>query len=151
MNDTVGAVFQDPEQILNQTSNGKRSFFRTHRSLWGMLTGAVLTGFTVIFPQIGLLQWISMIPIFWCFYCVSQDPNTSYRRAYMYGFFTVLAYYLVIYHWFLAMYPLDFAGLTEQESAIVVVLGWVGLSLLQAIPGGVMFLLYHRLNRLGAF
>ena len=126
-------------------------FFVTHRFLWLMITGALLTGLTVIFPQIGFLQWLAMIPLFLGTYRFADSLVASAKRAYVYGFLTVFCYYIVIYHWFLRMYPMDFVGLTNEESVFVVILGWLGLSIVQALPGGLMFLFYHWLNQKGVF
>lgn len=139
------------EKKRKRFSESLSFFFVTHRFLWLMIAGALLTGLTVIFPQIGVIQWIAMIPIFIGLYRFCDSLVASTKRAYAYGFVTVFAYNLVIYHWFLCMYPMDFVGLTNEESVFVVILGWLGLSLLQALPGGLMFLFYHWLNQKGTF
>ncbi len=126
-------------------------FFVMHKLLYPMILGGLLTGLTVIFPQLWLVEWVSMIPIFYGFYQFCAHKEFSLKRAYAYGFFTVFFYHLVIYHWFLKMYPMDFVGLTEEESLFVVILGWIGLPLLQAIPGGLMFLFAHWLERREVF
>ena len=113
----------------------------------GMLTlGAVLTGLTLVFPVLGFLEWISMIPLILAVYRLLSDGTFGLLRAYRYGFWTVFAYYIVIYHWFLDLYPLDFVGLDNASSVAVVVAGWVGLTLLQAIPGGLIFVVYRLLS-----
>ena len=40
----------------------------------------------------------------------------------------------MLYHWFLCLYPLDFTGLSGPESAAVIALAWIGLTLLQGLP-----------------
>jgi apolipoprotein N-acyltransferase len=52
-----------------------------------------------------------------------------------------------LYHWFVYLYPLDFVGLDEASSLVVVLAGWLGLSLLQAIPGGLIFPLFRVICR----
>ncbi|MBE6589942.1 MAG: apolipoprotein N-acyltransferase [Ruminococcaceae bacterium] len=116
-----------------------------------MLIGAILTGLTLVFPVLGFLQWFTMIPIFIGVYRMAEDRSVRLRRAYLYGFLTVFAYYFVIYHWFCALYPLDFAGLDPASAVVVIIAGWAGLSLLQAIPGGFVFLFYKLLQKNGAF
>lgn len=113
--------------------------------------GGVLTALTLVLPQIGFLQWFTMIPIFLGVYRLGEDPSFSLKRAYGYGFLTVYAYYLVVYHWFVNLYPLDFVGLDKVASIGVVLAGWLGLPLLQAIPGGLILLLYRLLGKLGLY
>lgn len=118
-----------------------------HARLPWLLFGAVLTGFTLIFTKLGFLEWITMIPLFIGAYRMAEDGTVRPRRAYLYGFLTVLAYYLVVYHWFFYLYPLDFVGLDNAASLAVILAGWIGLSLLQALPGGLVFLFFTLLHR----
>ncbi len=118
--------------------------------LW-MVIGALLTALTLVFPKVGFLEWITMIPLFLGVYRMGSRRHLSLLKAYFSGFLTVFSYYLVIYHWFFSLYPLDFVGLDNTSSFVVVLAGWLGLSLLQAIPGGVVFLIYRLLCRFHLF
>lgn len=116
---------------------------RLCRALPLFLVGAVLTGLAVTFPIVGFLEWVSMIPVFFGLERLFAGENFPRKRTlFLCGFLTVLGYYLVIYHWFFSIYPLDFIGLDGGGSVAVILAGWLGLSLLQAIPGGIAFLLY---------
>ena len=117
------------------------------KELLALLVGAVLTGLTLVFPAIGFLEWITMVPLIWGVYRLADDESLRLRRAYGLGFLAVFVYYLVIYHWFIRLYPLDFAGLGNGASAVVVVVGWLGLSLLQALPGGLIFLAMRAISK----
>lgn len=114
-----------------------------------LAVGAILTGLTLVFPRVGFLQWITMIPLIIGAYRICSDETVRLRHAYGYGFLTVLLYYIVLYHWFINLYPLDFVGLNHGASAVVVVVGWLGLSLLQAIPGGLIFLAFRAIDKTG--
>jgi len=118
-----------------------------HARLPWLLLGAVLTGLTLIFTALGFLEWVAMIPLFIGAYRMAEDDKVRLRRAYLYGFLTVLAYYLVVYHWFFYLYPLDFVGMDHTASLVVILAGWIGLSLLQALPGGLVFLFFALLHR----
>lgn len=122
----------------------------TKREAWilrGFLAlGAALTALTLIFPQVGMLEWVTMIPIALALYRLT-DRGVSLWKAYRYGFFTVFVFYFILYHWFVYLYPLDFVGLGNGASVAVVIAGWLGLTLLQAIPGGLMFLGFAALCR----
>ena len=116
-----------------------------------MLLGALLTGATLVFPVIGFLEWFTMIPIFLGVFAMAKRERVTLKRYYLYGFLTVFAYYVVNYHWFCALYPLDFAGLDPAAAIVVIMAGWFGLSLLQAIPGGLIFLLWGLMQKKGVF
>ncbi len=120
-------------------------------ALPAMLIGVALTALTLIFPKIGFLEWITLIPFFLGAFCYCADEGKSVWRTYWAGFLTIFTYYFIIYHWFLSLYPLDFIGMDNASSAVVVVAGWVGLSIFQAIPGGLIFVIFKLLHRGGVF
>ncbi len=116
-----------------------------------LLPGAVLTGLTLIFPKFGFLEWVTLIPVFIGAYRLCGSSKYGLFKSYLYGFLTIFSYYLVIYHWFAALYPMEFAGFEKGAALVVVLAGWVGLSLLQAIPGGLIFLIFKLLHRTPLF
>ncbi len=116
-----------------------------------LILGAILTGFTLVLPQVGFLEWVTMIPLFIGAYRLGGMRQYRLGKTYLYGFLTVFAFYFIIYHWFTYLYPLDFAGLDNTASAVVIIAGWVGLSLLQAIPGGLIFLCFKLLHKTELF
>ena len=120
-------------------------------ALPAMLIGVIFTALTLIFPKIGFLEWITLIPFFLGAFIYCADEKRSLWRTYWGGFLTVFVYYFVIYHWFLSLYPLDFIGMDNASSAVVVLAGWIGLSVLQAIPGGLILLVFKLLERGGVF
>ena len=116
-----------------------------------MLIGVALTTLTLIFPKVGFLEWVTLIPLFLGAFVYCADPKKGLVRTYFAGFLTVFVYYFIIYHWFLSLYPLDFAGLNNASSVVVVAAGWIGLSVFQAVPGGLIFLIFKLLERRGIF
>ena len=116
-----------------------------------LLTGAIVTALILVFPILGILQWVSMIPIFMGVYRLFENRSMSGKRAYLYGFLTVYAYYFILYHWFVNLYPLDFVGLEPGAAAGVVAIAWLGLPLLQAIPGGLIFVFYRLIGKTEIF
>ena len=123
----------------------------TRRVLLPLLSGAVLTALTLVYPQLGLLEWLTMIPIAVGLFNLCESPQCSLKKAYGYGFLTVYVYYFVLYHWITNLYPLDFVGLDAGASAAVVAAGWFGLPLLQAIVGGAMFWVFRLLSKTPLF
>lgn len=116
-----------------------------------LFTGAVLTALTLIFPEVGILEWVTMIPLMIGAYRLCESGECTLRRAYGYGFLTVYMFYFVIYHWIVNLYPLDFVGMDNASSAVVIAAGWLGLPLLQAIPGGLIFLLFRWMHKTAIF
>ena len=116
-----------------------------------MLISMVLTALTLIFPKLGFLEWISLIPFFLGVFIYCADEEKGLWRTYWCGFLTVFVYYFVVYHWFISLYPLDFIGMDNASSVVVVIAGWIGLSVLQALPGGLIFLIFKLLQRGGVF
>ncbi len=104
-----------------------------------LLAGALLLGFSVIFPQIGLVEWIALLPALPVILLCISDPGIKLRRLYGMGVCFFLTYLLVTFHWFLYMYPLDFADMSRPASAVVVLFAWIGLSIFQAVGAALMF------------
>lgn len=171
--------------------------------------GGMLTGFTLIFPEAGVLEWITLVPSACVLLGIAlrdDEPGRSRRRkrrraagaegadvsaregidsvaagddvsahprrrkkkraagaegadvsaedggiasllrrpialgrAYLFGLFFFMSFYTVIFHWFIYLYPLEFTGMSRASAAVVVMAGWFGLSLLQALAGGLVF------------
>ncbi len=102
--------------------------------------GGFLTGLTLVFPEIGFLEWLTLVP-FGIFLLESgSDRRIRLGGLYGYGLFFFMCYYLVVFHWFVNLYPLDFIdGMTTGGALAVVCVAWLGLSLLQALMGGLLF------------
>ncbi len=107
-----------------------------------LLVGALLMGLVVIFPQVGVLQWVVLIPALWVIFLRLQDKSVSYWTLYEMGFCFFLVYFTVTFHWFLWMYPLDYAGMSNLASAVVVCLGSLGLATFQAAGAAIIFPLF---------
>lgn len=104
-----------------------------------LMVGALLLGFSVIFPQIGLLEWVALLPALPVILTLTADPTVKYRRLYGMGLVFFWPFYIVNFHWFLYMYPLDFAGMSHAASAVVVGFACLGLSLFQALGAALLF------------
>ncbi len=105
--------------------------------------GAILTGLTLVFPKIGIIEWVSLIPSAISLISIARDTSVRKRGLYGYGFFFFICFYLVNYHWFINLYPLDFVeGMTKGAALAVVFAGWFGLSLFQASMGALVFVIF---------
>ncbi len=113
-----------------------------------LLAGGLLTGLTLIFPDVGFLEWLTLVPVGIFLLEVASDSSVRLRRLYGYGLFFFYCFYLTTFHWFVNLYPLDFIdGMTRGGALAVVLVSWLGLSLLQALMGGVSFVVIGVLFR----
>ena len=113
-----------------------REFLLKHRKIEYilMLCFGALACLPVIFPKIGFLQWVTMSLGAAVMLVSAEDIGVKYRRMYALGFSYFMGFYLVAFHWFVTLYPLSFInGMTKGGAAVVVLFGWVGLSLLQTV------------------
>ena len=60
-------------------------------ALPAMLVGVALTALTLIFPQVGFLEWITLIPFFLGAFVYCADPKRSLLKTYFGGFLTIFA------------------------------------------------------------
>ena len=104
-----------------------------------LLISSVIMGFAVIFPQIGFLEWFALIPAIPAILSATTDAGVKYRRLYGLGLLFFWPFYIIGFHWFLYMYPLDFAGMSRPASAAVVGVACLGLSLFQALGAALLF------------
>ena len=103
----------------------------------------LISGFAVAFSKyVGFLIWVSMIPLFFGLKRLTDRENLKLRHVYGYGIVYFECFYAVCFHFFLYMYPLDFTGINEFYSVIVILIACLGLSLLQALFGGLAFVVY---------
>ena len=110
------------------------------RYAYAVLTvSGLLSGITVMFPQIGLLEWVVLIPAFAVLLRQATNPTVRFRRMYLMGLAFFLPYLLLTFHWFFYMYPLDFADMSRPASAVVVTAACVGLSAFQAVGEDISF------------
>lgn len=113
-----------------------------------LILSGILTGLTLVFTKLGFLEWITMIPAGIVLLVRASDRDIRLRSLYSDGFLFFYPYYLVCYHWFVNLYPLEFIdGMTKGAALLVVIVAWFGLALLQALMGGCVFLLAGLLFR----
>ena len=99
----------------------------------------IITAIPCVAEKLWILAWISpCIPLFYEL-TKENEAKHSYRKAWMRGFSFFYAYSLVVFYWFVELYPLDFAGLTRPAAIAVIIAAWFGLPLLQAVPSAFLF------------
>lgn len=124
----------------------KKGFDRIPRILFLPL-GAVLTALCLVFPRIGAVQWLAMLPALYYLFRLLEQGKPRLRRLYCLGLLYFYAFYLVIWHWFIALYPMEFAEATKGEAVVLILICWLGLSLLQTVFSALIFPIFALLAR----
>lgn len=112
-----------------------------------LIISGALMALPFIFPVLGFLQWVSLVPAALVLILSAEDREIKLRRLYFRGLLYFWSFYALSFHWFFYMYPLDFAGLSNVESIAVVLLACFGLSLFQAAWSAFAFLLFAKISR----
>ena len=96
--------------------------------------GGILTALPLVFPALGALGWVGTVPaLCYLFSSAVREGRGKLIRFYGLGWLYFLPFYLVIYHWFFYLYPMEFADVTPAMAAGLVAICWLGLSVLQSI------------------
>ena len=107
----------------------------------------LLLGATIVFAEIGIFAYLVLIPLALTLLKKMNGEGYRARSAYLDGFIFYMCYDIVAFHWFAYFYPLDFAGLDNFQSIIVVALAWIGLSLLQSVFSAFVFVALSKIAK----
>ena len=122
-----------------------QEFVRKHRYPLLLMSG-LITMLGVVYPQYaGALAWLSLIPV--GLVLMARGDKAKLPSLYLWGFVFYLVYYVMSYHWFVSMYPMDFAGLTPGAAAGVIALAVFGISAFQAALSALAFPIFGLLCR----
>jgi len=96
------------------------------------------SGFCMAFPSVigSIIEWLCFIPAALAIFAAFEKKCTL-KAAYFGGFWLIYSQNVIVYHWFISFYPLEFTGMTKLAAASVVVVAIFGLALLAALFGGV--------------
>jgi apolipoprotein N-acyltransferase len=119
-----------------------KNFIIKHKIPIMLVFSGLLSALPLIFTALGFLQWVSFVPAALALILSAEDKSTKFRKLYGRGLLFFWSYYAVTFHWFFYMYPLDFAGLNNAASIVVVLVACFGLSLLQALWSALAFLIF---------
>lgn len=100
---------------------------------------SLLMGLCLLLPQIGMLQWLALLPALYYLFGNEEREPMRMRRAYGLGFLYFGVFYLVVWHWFVRLYPMEFAGISKGEAIVLIAICWIGLSLLQTLLSALAF------------
>ena len=108
----------------------------------------ILTGITLAFPKTGFMEWLTLTPMAIFLLECAPDRQIKLRQMYAYGFLFFMSFGVVVFHWFVNLYPLEFIdGMTKGGALAVVLVACIGLSFLQAIQGALLFVIAALLFR----
>lgn len=112
-----------------------------------LIISGALMALPFIFPVLGFLQWVSLIPAALVFVLSAEDREVKLRKLYFRGLLYFWSFYALSFHWFFYMYPLDFAGLSRGAGLAVVIVACFGLSLFQAVWSSFAVVLFAKISR----
>ncbi|MGM9642629.1 MAG: apolipoprotein N-acyltransferase [Eubacteriales bacterium] len=103
-----------------------------------LTVSGIISGVCMAFPSMtgAVIEWIAFIPAALVVFTAAQQ-KIKLSRAYWGGFWLVYSQHIIVYHWFISFYPLDFTELSKPAAAGVVFLAIFGISFLAAMFGGV--------------
>ena len=112
--------------------------------------GGLLAALPVSFTQVSFLACFSFVPMLLMLLPDLLSPMLPHRpRAYYgYGMAFCMGYFMMTFHWFTSLYPLDFVtGMTPGVAILVILAACIGLPLLQSLGFSFLFYLLARLSR----
>lgn len=131
----VSGNFLRLSELLKKISYSARRFLL-------VVSGGLLTGLTLVFPEIGFLEWLTLVPVGIVLIVRASDKEIRFRSLYLDGLIFFYSFFLTCFHWFTYLYPLDFVeGMTKGGALAVVLVAWLGLSLFQAVLSAFSFVL----------
>lgn len=99
-----------------------------NREKFYVYASAILAALTLTFNNLEILTWISIIP----FIISVNKLKCSLREGYKFGFRYFMIFYIVVFSWILELYPLDWMGINNIVSFIIIGLAWVTLAVIEA-------------------
>jgi apolipoprotein N-acyltransferase len=106
----------------------------------------MLAALPMVFPPLWILSWIAPVPVLAVSFFIPPAGKHALRRAYGRGLAFFYCWGLIVFYWFVELYPLDFAGLDKWGSLAVILVAWFGLPLLQGVFSAFVFLFIHILS-----
>ncbi len=119
-----------------------RTFVSRHQKLLYAIFG-LLSALPFVIEEMFFVSFVSYVPLFYPL--VKEDYNG--KRAFCSLFCFFYPFYFALYHWFVCLYPLDFAGLGNFESVIVVAIALVFVPLLHTLIMSLCIALCYKLCR----
>lgn len=110
----------------------------------------LLAALPISYTQLSFLAFFAFIPALCLFFADLLSPALPHKRRayYGYGMAFCMGYFVMVFHWFISLYPLDFvSGMTPTLAVLVIIAACVGLPLLQSLGFAFLFYLLALLSR----
>ena len=122
---------------------------KKHRMFLYLTLSGILSGLCMAFPTLvgAVLEWLAFIPAALALHSESKK-GTGLKNAFGGGFWLIYSQNVIVYHWFVSFYPLEFTGMSKLGAAGVVIIAVFGLPILAAVFGGLLGMLLVRISRL---
>ena len=104
-----------------------------------LVGSALLTALTLMLPQIGFLEWLTLIPFALVLFSFAEH-GTPAKKVFWYLLLFFGVYFFALFHFFVTMYPMDFLGISKGAAVVVVIVAWLGMTALGAFPFAAVFL-----------
>ncbi len=102
----------------------------------------IITALPYVFRKLYILSYVSLAVVI--ILLILADMRIKKKRvAYLQGFVFGLGYFGTVFMWFMAVYPMEFAGIGKAQAAALLLFCWFGLSALQAFEFGFVTLFFY--------
>lgn len=112
------------------------------RGLLYFVFGA-LAALPTVFSLLSPLAFFSFVPALYLLFSelTGEKSALKMRHFYKIGLLFSMGYFIVVFHWFTYLYPLDFVGgMTPIVAIIIILLACIGLPFLQSLGFAFLFL-----------
>lgn len=93
------------------------------------IISGILMALSMSFDFLWSLAWIGLVPLFYVLLKNTLSFKQSFKVGLTYGF----TFYIILLHWLFELYPLDNFGFTKVQAVVVLTLGWIFISLYEAL------------------
>lgn len=107
-----------------------------------IILSAIISGLAFTVDNLGMLMWISFIPLI---YILITGKNTFFK-IFKVGTIFGFTYYLVILYWIFNLYPFEWLDLGKMKSLIILLSGWILISLVEGLLIGSIIGLFKYLK-----
>ena len=114
------------KRFINPDKKGMMFLYLT---ISGIFTGLCMTFSTAVGA---VLEWVSLVPASLVLYSACKK-RVALKQSYWGTFWLIYSQHVIVYHWFISFYPLDFTGISKPAAAGVVIIAIFGLSFLAAL------------------
>lgn len=94
-----------------------------------ILISALMMGLSFTFKEASLIAWVGLVPYFY----VVFNEKLTVKKGFKYGIAYGITFYLFLLLWLFEMYPLNWLGLSNRDSIIIIISGWIVISLIEGL------------------